>query len=464
MNTQKINALDLVNNIASTLNASQMATPLRQLEIGYDLYKDPYLKEYRGCTVGGFLAKAERLNRIPKKINNIIQAIGYWATCGSGIAIADLYNRAKEVECSILQNVTEKKVLPSDSERPFIEQAFEVFDTLISAMTTLSECNARIGERLSLSFRKGLSDREIGVLTHSTHECVRLARTEIQSNIIKGKVFKELSEEFKISDLFCQEAQDFVSEIENHTIDSLIGKYQGLSEANLRFIIQALGLSTIVIGGREYMITHGKSGDYRRAADNIRKQLRREFDYTSIETLTCNLDNKTKAFAVAFLESQPGIYQFSEDRTCVRMVGAGLQKVIRVARIIFDSGRLISNEEIDEIYYTYYMSQAPINQSPRLRELGFHCQNKSGKWQFGEPMPKLQDIIRNIITPQRPIATLKSIISAAENAGLDYPVSTIRAYVTDIATPENKQNDLFCLKGYGHYFPNYSWRKYSKAA
>lgn len=457
------NISDLLINIAANLSDTQKATPLRQLEIGYDLFKDPYLKDYRGCSIGSFLAKVGGLNRIPRKIINVVEAIDLWATCGAQTVRAELSDEAaKEVKDALMQSVGVKKMLPLHTECSFMEQAREVFDTLISAMTTLSECNVRIGERLRLSFDKGMSSKEIGKITSVSSEGVRVARTYFQSQIINGNVIDELSEEFEISKSFCHEAQAFVSEVENRTIDSLIDKYSGISEANIRFIIQALGLNLLDIEGKEYMIPKGKTADYRGVAENIRLKLRREFDYTTIESLCSDLDDKTTVFVVAFLNSQPGVYQFSKDRSSVRMVGNGLQKIARIARIIFDSGRLIDKEEIDRIYYTYYMSEAPTLQTARLKELGFYCQNKSGKWQFGEPMPKLQDIIRGIITPERPLATLKTILSAAEKAGLDYPISTIRAYVTDIATPENKQNDLFCLKGYGHLYPNYSWRKYNK--
>lgn len=57
---------------------------------------------------------------------------------------------------------------------------------------------------------------------------------------------------------------------------------------------------------------------------------------------------------------------------------------------------------------------------------------------------------------------LLKYLKEAVKIGLDYPLSTIRAYITEIATPENRQNDLFCLKGYCHLYPNYSWRSYSK--
>lgn len=464
MKAQTINNINSVNNIVANLQDWQKSTQLRQLEIGYDLHKEPGLKEYRRMTVGEFLIRVNGYDRIPRKIVHIIEAIGFWVTCGSSKSKVEMTPvMIKETEHTVNEAIAKKKVLPMHAEGSFIEQAHVVFDTLISSMMTLSDCNVRIAERLKLAFDQNLSDKKIGELTSNTSECVRLARSKFQSDVMKGVVVDELSEEFEISDSFCREAQSFAAEIENHTLDSLTRQYPGLSEANIRFIIQALGLNTLNIEGREYIIPNGRTVDYRRVVEVTRMSLRREFDYTPIDYLCRDLDEKTSSFVVSFLKSRPGVYQFSKDKTSVRMVGDGLQKIARVARIIFDSGRLISKEDIEGIYYTYYMCKAPCLQPTKLKELGFHCQNKSGKWQFGEPMPKLQDVIRNIITSQRPIATLKTIVSAASNAGLDYPISTIRAYVTDIATPENKQNDLFCLKGYGHLYPNYSWRKFNRA-
>ena len=197
--------------------------------------------------------------------------------------------------------------------------------------------------------------------------------------------------------------------------------------------------------------------------EQMRITLRKEFDFLSLASLTDISDKETISFLISYLTSQPEHYELSEDRTAVRMIGEGLSKTTRLARIIFEAGEWIDKDIVAARYVEQYGSEVPAWNTVSLRSMGFTPQNRTGKWRFGITPPKIQEIIRQTITPDRPLVTFKTIQTAAAKIGLDYPLSTIRAYITEIATPENRQNDLFCLKGYCHLYPNYSWRSYSKA-
>lgn len=463
MNRQTLNYIDLVLNLVANLNAAQKATPLREVNIGYDLSKEQGLREYRRMSVGEFLSKVAGIHHIPRKLINIIDALISWASVPPQVSgkVATESARIESVAEPIQVNNGIKE-LPLHPELSFMEQASEVFDILISALMTLNESSVRSAERLRLSFDKGTSDKEIARLTERTYECVRSSRIKFQSDVIKGIVPKGLSDEYSISDKFLAEARYFVSLIQNRPACHIVSQSGNIGEERLRFILQALGLAFVKFDSVDYLVSAENANTYSTIVKEVHQTLSKEFDYMTLTSLCSDIDDSSTNFVMTYLESRPEQYEFNEDHTAVRMIGEGLQKNTRIARIIFKAHGWIDKSEVARIYAQQYQGEVPSVIPSSLRDMGFTPQNRTGKWKFGVVTSKLQDIIREIITPERPLATLKTIINAAIKAGLDYPISTIRAYITDIATPENKQNDLFCLKGYGHLYPNYSWRSYRK--
>lgn len=458
MNRLTITSIDRIIEFMSLIDEDYKATPLRCVNIGYDINKEPGLKAYRHMNVGQFLNTVVGYNNLPRKLSNIVSALMVSTTLPT-----DSHQSSIRQQSVSVSYVNEPKLLPSRGDLPYFVQATEVIQTLLGAKSTLNKTNKENAERLNLSFNEGWSDVEIANSTNLTTQRVQQVREEFQTNFMEGKVQKEISLEYEIDRTFKEETSRVASVIENQTVDYAKSRFGIIEENHFQFIIKAFGLKTLTSNGKEYLV---KSDNYNRMChllEQMRITLRKEFDFLSLASLTDISDKETISFLISYLTSQSEHYELSEDRTAVRMIGEGLSKTTRLARIIFEAGEWIDKDIVAARYVEQYGSEVPAWNTGSLRSMGFTPQNRTGKWRFGITPPKIQEIIRQTITPDRPLVTFKTIQTAAAKIGLDYPLSTIRAYITEIATPENRQNDLFCLKGYCHLYPNYSWRSYSKA-
>ena len=456
MNQLTINYINRIANFMATIDESFKQTPLRLVNIGYDLFKDSGLKAYRCMTVGQFLATVAGYNNISRRLQHIVDAL---------IANPPLPVQPQtKAETNLVSEAMPIKTLPANPDKPFFSQIAGVIDTLLTAMSTLNDYNKESAERLSLSFNKGISYSEIGVATDVSRERVRKVCEEFMSALMKGKIQKELAGELYVSPSFIEEAHRVAASIENQTIDSVKANFGEIEDSRFQFIIKGMGLRILVVDNKAFLVKKNNYNRFSSLVDKIHMSLSKEFDFVSVASLIEDNDEGAIAFIETYLSSQVETFEVNEDKKSVRMIGEGLGKIVRIARIIFEAAGWIDKADIAKLYKEQYEGNVPTMNSERLRSMGFTPQEKTGKWKFGEAPAKIRDIIRQIITPERPLATFKTIMSAAVKSGLDYPQSTIRAYITDIATPENKQNDLFCLKGYCHLYPNYSWRSYTKAA
>lgn len=457
MNRLTITSIDRIIEFMSLIDEDYKKIPLRCVNIGYDINKEPGLKNYRHMNIGQFLTTVISYNNLPRKLSNIVAAL-----MASTTLTADSRQSRTQQRSVQVSYVNEPKQLPSRGDLPFFVQAAEVIQTLLAAKSTLNETHRENAERLKLSFNKGWSDAEIANSTNLTKERVRQVREEFQTNFMEGKVQKELSLEYEISQSFIDMTSSVTSIIENQTVDYVQSRFGMIEDSQFQFITRAFGLKILTSNGKEYLVKKGNYNRFCQLLAQMRITLRKEFDFLSLSSLTDISDKEAKSFLTSYLTSQPELYELSEDMISVRMIGEGLRKITRIARIIFEAGEWIDKDIIAARYVELYGSEAPALNQALLRSMGFTPQNKTGKWRFGITPPKIQEIIRKTITPERPLVTFKTIQTAAVKIGLDYPLSTIRAYITEIATPENRQSDLFCLKGYCHLYPNYSWRSYRK--
>lgn len=230
----------------------------------------------------------------------------------------------------------------------------------------------------------------------------------------------------------------------------------------MKFIDSMLGLKIIEFDGGQFFISHGNTNELTYIAQQVKIQLRKEYDYVPVSKLIPYNNSAAATFLKAYFKSKPEVYEFTANKKAIRMKGTELNKAARVARIIFEAGEWISKTDIAIRYKELYHENLGALDICYLNRMGFKHLGNTGKWKFGAVSTDIQRLIREIITPDRPLVTFNTIVKEVEKLGLEYPHSTIRTYITDIATPENKQNDLFCLKGYCHLYPNYSWRRFRK--
>lgn len=457
MNNQTFTVNARINDFMSSLDETVKQTPLHRSAIGVNVFKEPWLRDYRHMTVGQFLATVLAYNNIPRKLISIVNALisaasnSFQPSCDSDV---DYSKPTTETFSKI-------NIIPTQTNSLFFAQAKEVIETQLKAMSTLNDINKRNSERLWLAYN-GKTDLEIASVTNLSRERVRQIRHCFIEKFSKGIVSKELSREYAISQAFIAEAKRVAETIENRSLDFAMATYGAIDEHHLHFIITALGLDILVKDNMKFIVNPNNSLKYSRIAEEIRLNLKKNFDYVTISSLLNKADVSTSKFIISYITSQPNVYQLSEDRKSVRMIGEGLCKIARLARIIFEAGDWIDKDSVIKRYSEIYTGKEPTFNPTVLRSLGFTPQNKTGKWKFGETPTKIQNLIRSIITPERPLATFNTISNAAIKAGLNYSSETIRTYITDIAVPENTQNDLFCLKGFCHLYPNYSWRSYSK--
>lgn len=458
MNRVTLNKINEIKSFQATMSAEDRALPLRLCNTGFDLYKDSAYKAYRTLTTGEFLEYVSSLNNIPRPLGRLADAIMSVMSSNEPRQIEEA-----SVKESTMNSYQGPCMLPINTEVPFFDQTAEVIDALIKGMATVNEHCEKTSNCLSLGFDKGMNDVQVSVVVGLDRERIRQIRTKFQSELINGIVPKELSREFGIRDSFISLAEAIIPSIVNQAAENSREHFGNLTEEKTKFILDMFGLEAVLISGVKFILLKNNSNELIRLADEIRMQLKKEFDYVPVSVLIGNSPSSEAAFIKGYLTSMPEVYEFNSDRSLVRMVGKGLQKVVRQARIIFEAEKALSIKEISRRYEDLYGEEMGTFQTNALNQMGFSPMEKSGSWRFGTRPVKAQQIIREIITPTRPIATFNTIVKAIQKEGYEYPLSTIRNYITAIATPENKQPDLFCLKGYCHLFPTYSWRSYRKA-
>ena len=106
-------------------------------------------------TIGQFLSTIAGYENIPRKLIRIVDALEATTplmscpmTSTGGTSLASETNTVK--------------ILPSNSNMSFFNQASEVIETLLTAMSTLKDSDKDNAERIKLSFFKGIDYSEIG--------------------------------------------------------------------------------------------------------------------------------------------------------------------------------------------------------------------------------------------------------------------------------------------------------------
>lgn len=252
MNRLTITTIDRIIELMSLLSESDKHTPLRLANIGYDIYKESGLKEYRHMTVGQFLSTIAGYENIPRKLIRIVDALeattpllSYPMTSTGGTDLASDTNTVK--------------TLPSNSNMSFFNQASEVIETLLTAMSTLKDSDKDNAERIKLSFFKGVDYTEIGAATDISRERVRQVCKELMSVLMNGKVRKELAVEYCVDQSFIDEAHRVAASIENQTIDFVKSNFGDIEKPKFQFIIKAMGLKTLVVGDKELVVKKDRS-------------------------------------------------------------------------------------------------------------------------------------------------------------------------------------------------------------
>lgn len=249
MTRQTANTIERIASFMALLDENHKQTPLRLANIGYDIYKESGLKDYRYMSVGQFLSTIVAYTNVPRKLIRVFDAlVATMAQSQQSILSTKERISVSETETNCIQ------ILPSCPNAPFLFQAKEVIEVLIKAMSTLGETHIRNYEKLNLSFNKGMKDSIIGLSTNVSRERVRQIRTKFQFDFRNGLVQKELSNEYKISKIFIKELSLFASRIENKSLDVVKKTFGDIEENHLRFIIEALGLDILVKNDKEFIV------------------------------------------------------------------------------------------------------------------------------------------------------------------------------------------------------------------
>lgn len=443
--------IDEITNFMDSMNATALAMPLRLCNTGFDLFRIPSMKAYCRMTIGEFLKEIVSLNKIPRPLIHLADAV------------MSAMSSTVEPQQTVAE-VNKLRLLPTNTNVSFFEQADEVIETLLTRMALDNNKYSKIANRLSLGYNKGMNDDQIAEIENCTRERIRQIRCKFLSDILEGNVPSVFSKEYGIKDTFIALAHRTISEIENQGIDIVRKSIGNLSYEKVKFIISMLGFKIIEFDGAQLFVSHGNINELTYLAQQAKIQLRKEYDYVPVSTLIPNNNSSAATFIKAYFNAKPEVYEFTANKKAIRMKGPELNKAARVARIIFEAGEWISKNDIAIRYKELYNENMGALDINFLNRMGFRHLGNTGKWKYGSAQTDIQRLIREIITPDRPLATFNTIVKEVEKQGLEYPLGTIRTYITDIATPENKQTDLFCLKGYCHLYPNYSWRRFRKVS
>lgn len=126
----------------------------------------------------------------------------------------------------------------------------------------------------------------------------------------------------------------------------------------------------------------------------------------------------------------------------------------RMARIVYESGRKMTTQEVTDKYVELYKVNPTTNIS-MARQYGISCQGKK-YWYYGEPKMPLQQWITEYAEDNK-IFYYNDIADALKEAGYTIP-GAIRAYITNVCIVDTKDSDHFCLKDCVDEYKKFKWR------
>ena len=419
---------------------------------------EPKIKKlFRRVTVGDFLMEVCRaLGKISKHYRLGVEAI------------ASIFNA--------------NDVLPAD-----VLNSFNIQQEAVSSIAVLGKGDAPLFERLLDAINRAIfymkngghegSMRQANLIDHfcnesghfditaktlgCTRQNVEQAVKQFNKSLLEGKAWKGHDRLYTFDPDLLKDIYEVANNLTGRLVGSLrdvIGEVKGTS---LDYILRMLGCEVATIGNRQFVIERGQIQPYTKIADTARRSLSKSVEAIPFRKLSEGLSSDDAAFLMRYLSTTSGV-KFLKNGNVI-MIGNGLDKAVRQARIIYEADGWISKDDISARYEAEYGDPIGAFAPAVLHKLGCTNHNKLGYWVYGsEKVGKVKDVILTIMTTKKPIATYNTIFKAVRANGLLYPEGTIRACITDLACPENRNHDLFCLKGYTHLYPSLSWRSYKK--
>ena len=361
-----------------------------------------------------------------------------------------------------------------DNSQPIIKRLAHAIEMAIKCLKEdgLKSVKKK-AEKYELYFLKGLTTKEIQELQGLKSE--EAVRGQIQNKFVtplmSGKVFENGVPQFKMS-------SDFISEIENiakeslfahpNTLSKAIG-YEGIIPIQDSIYMPFFGLDVLEIDDICFccFVPKNEIGTYRNALKEVKDTLYNSFLAIPEQVLLgliqkhvskkVNEEQLTKLLE-NFIDALGETERFQDGRIWVKDEFLKI-KYLRQARIIYNEGVALTKDAIEKIYQDIYHEDMGVIMSSNLAKLGFAC--KGIRWIYGNTLEDVRDVISKCVESHNYAVTLQEIEIAVSNAGLQYPESTLRTYITNICVPCNTDKNLFCHKEHVEEHPEYSWRKES---
>ena len=359
-----------------------------------------------------------------------------------------------------------------DNSQPIIKRLEHAIEMAIKCLKEDGlQSVKKKAEKYEMYFLKRLTTKEIQKLQGlKSGEAVRgQIQDKFVTPLMSGKVFENGIPQFKMS-------SDFISEIENIAQDSLFAHPTTLSKAigyeeespiQDSIYMPFFGLDVLEIDEIRFccFVPKNEIVTYRKALKAVKDKLYGSFlaipeqalleEIKNLVSKKVNEEQLTKLLE-NFIDALGETERFQDGRIWVKDKFLRIN-YLRQARIIYKEGVALTKKAIEKKYQDIYDEDMGVIMSLNLRNLGFAC--NGSKWIYGNTLGDVRDVISKCVQSHNYVATMQDIEIAVSNAGLQYPKSTLRTYITNICVPCNTDKDLFCHKEHVEEHPEYSWRK-----
>ena len=431
-------------------------------------------RQYKKYTVGLFIARIDEMVNRGATVNRPLMEV--YDTCKYHID-----PKSFETPIPIVKQPTIVDKQPTILTLPNCDNSQPIIKRLAHAIEMAIKCLKEDGlksvkkkaEKYEMYFLKGLTTKEIQELQGlKSGEAVRgQIQNKFVTPLMSGQVFENGVPQFKIS-------SDFISEIETIAKDSLFAHpntlskaigYEGITPIQDSIYMPFFRLDVLEIDEICFccFVPKNEIGTYRNALKEVKDTLYNSFLAIPEQVLLglihkhvskkVNEEQLTKLLE-NFIDALGETERFQDGRIWVKDEFLKI-KYLRQARIIYNEGVALTKEAIEKIYRDIYHEDMGVIMSSNLAKLGFAC--KGIRWIYGNTLEDVRDVISKCVESHNYVATMQDIEIAVSNAGLQYPESTLRTYITNICVPCNTDKNLFCHKEHVEEHPEYSWRKES---
>lgn len=431
-------------------------------------------RQYKKYTVGQFISRIDEMVNRGATVNRPLMEV--YDTCKYHID-----PKSFETPIPIVKQPTIIDKQPTILTLPDCDNSQPIIKRLAHAIEMAIKCLKEDGlksvkkkaEKYEMYFLKGLTTKEIQELQGlKSSEAVRgQIQNKFVTPLMSGKIFENGVPQFKMS-------SEFISEIGNIAKDSLFAHpntlskaigYEGITPIQDSVYMPFFGLDVLEIDEIRFccFVPKNEIGIYRNALKEVKDTLYNSFLAIPEQVLLglikknvpkeVNEEQLTKLLE-NFIDALGETERFQDGRIWVKDEFLKI-KYLRQARIIYNEGVALTKDAIEKIYQEIFHEDMGVIMSSNLAKLGFAC--KGIRWIYGNTLEDVRDVISKCVESHNYVVTMQDIEIAVSNAGLQYPESTLRTYITNICVPCNTDKNLFCHKEHVEEHPEYSWRKES---